>query len=307
MAGHPIRLCATANAYYDEWRRKFRRWVDGGRQSLALNDSRHANKGRAPLIVPTPEETAKAKLIALKIDTNLSDHSPKSLPWRILAESGECRPELAEVINATRSSKHTLTPTLRRAVRITPEEKMMARGPRTFKNGAYKQLRDNTYEDANGNRLPLLPGMLFESDDMHVNEPFYVPWEKATDKCSEKFGVRLVRAQLLPVMDVATRRWLSYGFALRPNDAYRASDIQWIFAKVFKEIGIPSLAWRLEGGAWASGLVQTLKNFAPIFRARSCGSKVIENRFGMLQKLLPNCGITLGSTSPAGAARREDS
>ncbi len=296
MEANPVRLCLTRKAYRQAWDRNYRRWVSGGRKSIALNDARHGNPGRAPIVALNRKERGIVQAKALQIDTNLSDHSARSLPLRLLAEDERCRPEVAEVIQANRASKHSQTPKLRQQARVTPEAKMMARGPRCFKTKGYKQLRSNTYVDEHGEEKSLLPGMLFESDDMHLNEGFYIDWpeENTADKCVQKFGVRPVRAQLLPVIDVATRRWLSLGFALRPNDAYRGSDIVWTFGHVFREIGIPTEGARLERGIWEANKVQALEACTKIYRAHSPGSKVIENRFGMLQKYLASKGMTLG-------------
>ena len=77
---------------------------------------------------------------------------------RMYAESDQCSDELAAVIKKKRSSKHTLTPTLKRQARITSETKMLHRGDKNFSLGAYSQPRSLTWIDIDRTEHAILAG-----------------------------------------------------------------------------------------------------------------------------------------------------
>lgn len=57
-------------------------------------------------------------------------------------------------------------------------------------------------------------------DDASVNVGVVVPWTRGGDKCSDRFGVRVARFQLLLGIDCATDFVCGYGYVMRGNDAY---------------------------------------------------------------------------------------
>jgi hypothetical protein len=285
-----IALTKTAKAQDKAWKRNYRRWQEGGCTSLAFKDGRKDNPGRTPLAVMTEAERHAVQKLVLNIDTNCSGKVTTSMALRMYAASPECREDLREIILKERSSKHTLTTTLKRQARVTPEAKMLHRGERNFNINAYVQPRSLTYIDEMGGLQKIQPGMLFESDDMHLNQPFYVPWEDKNDPCAAKFGVRAFRAQLMPTLDVGSGRFISYGMVLRLSDAYRAKDINWCMLNVYRAVGAPMFQ-RFERGIWEANDVRRLEACAKIIRAYKPGHKFIENRFGYLQKALSAKGL----------------
>src|ERR1700693_806054 len=55
-----------------------------------------------------------------------------------------------------------------------------------------------------GDEIPLRAGTIFEADDGQFNFYAWIPWPTGGDRCSDRFGVRLGRWQLLAVVDA---RW----------------------------------------------------------------------------------------------------
>jgi hypothetical protein len=166
--------------------------------------------------------------------------------------------------------------------------------------------RSLSYIDAGGTNRQLTPGDLFERDDMSNNCLCWVEWPWGGDPCSDKFGVRIVRGQNLLHIDVASLRFLSYNFLIRPSDSYRADDIwQWV-ATTYREIGMPRIGERWERGTWASkklrgdaeaiiegGHTDELARLGGmaalglrVIESQSPTTKIIESRFNFLQRIM---------------------
>jgi hypothetical protein len=219
-----------------------------------------------------------------------------SFALRAFARSENCPPELADVILKPRSSKHTITPTLKRAARVTKAVRLQASGPGAFDLHGICTPRDLTYIDFDGVEKAITPGLMFEADDMTSNEPCWVDWDDPADPCAARFGCRLVRPQVLFWLDVGTGRYVGYSVILRYNDAYRAKDIKWALSHVFHSIGAPRFL-RFEFGSWDAHLIndiETVHGICQIFHATSAKTKYIENRFNQLQKYLALGGVSMG-------------
>jgi hypothetical protein len=258
--------------------------TNSGRPRLAeLNSIEQAAVQKLTLMAD-PHNPAKTKTVSV------------SLALRVYARSEACRPELADVILKQRSSKHTLTPTLRRQARVTQSSRLLNAGPEAFALHGFTTPRDLTFIDEAGKEMPIMPGELFEADDMTANEPCWLPWDDAADPCAAKYGVRLVRPQTLFWLDVGSARFAGYSTVLRYNDAYRARDILWSLSHLFHSVGVPRRL-RLEYGAWDANVINTLDSvhqLCHIMRATSAKTKFIENRFNTLQKFLALGGVSVG-------------
>lgn len=258
-----------------------------------------ANAGRRPLATLSAVEQAAVQQLTLQTDPNDPTKSRTcavSFALRAYARSEQCRPELADVILKARASKHTLTPTLRRQARVTKSSRLQHAGPGAFDLHGICTPRDLTFIDFDGVEKPILPGLMFEADDMTSNEPCCVPWDDPADPCAARYGVRLVRPQVLFWLDVGTGRFVAYSTILRYNDAYRAKDIKWALSHVMHSLGAPRYL-RFELGTWDSNLindVESLHGICRILHATSAKTKYIENRFNQLQKYLALGGVTMG-------------
>lgn len=289
---------------------KHRRWTDKGGKPETLIDQRKTNHGKT-LAVLTPAQQAHVHKLVLATDPNDGTRVSVSMALRMFAQSDQCPDELAAVINKKRSSKHIITPTLKRQARITAETKMLHRGNKTFSLGAYSQPRKLTWIDAGGIERPILGGDIFEADDMTPNQPWYVEWNDPNDPCSVKYGVRLLRGQLLMMIDVGSQRILGFLLLARPKDSYRAEDIWSWFGQVFADVGLPRVGIRLERGIWEAKAIHglpvidsTWDNKRRIGGLAALGvraitsyspkTKSIESLFNQLQKVLGVLGVQVG-------------
>lgn len=260
---------------------------------------RTTEAGRKPLATLTPEEQAAVQRLTLQTDPHDPAKTQRvsvSFALRIYARSEACRPELAEAILRPRSSKHTITPTLRRQARVRQSDRLLAAGEDTFHLHGICTPRALSWLDETGAEQPLVPGLLMEADDMTANEPCWIPWDDPADPCAARWGCRLVRPQMLPWLDVGSASFRSYGLVLRYNDAYRASDILRGVAHLFHSTGAPRYL-RLEYGTWDAHAVNALESvhgLCRILRATSAKTKFIENRFHTLQKFLALGGVSMG-------------
>jgi len=229
------------------------------------------NPGRKPLAEFTEEEQRAVQRLVVQTDPNTGTRISRSMAIRLYAHSDKCREELAAVILKPRASKHSITPTLKRQARITAETKMLYRGNKNFALNGYSQPRSLTFLDSAGVEQPILPGDVDERDDMTLNQPWYVEWEPdGTDPCAEKFGVKLLRGQLLVNLDVGSQRGLSFELLARPHDAYRADDIWAWIGRDYREIGLPRFGERMERGIWEAKAIQTQALLLILDEAQIC-------------------------------------
>lgn len=144
--------------------------------------------------------------------------------------------------------------------------------------------RKPTWVNAEGAEVPLRAGDLFESDDGTVNFYCWVPWPFGGDKCSDKYGVRLGRYQLLPVVDVRSRFITAFHFIARGKSSYRGEDVMALFGDTFRGPGKPQVL-RLERGSWESQIVRDALELArvPVVNAWHAKQKnAVENCFDRL-------------------------
>ena len=288
------------------WRQKFHRYGKEG-----LIPRQRDRSGRKPLAVLSPEHQAHVQGIVLATDPNTGTRVSVSMALRMFAQSDQCPDDVAAVILKKRRSKHTLTPTLKRQARVTVESKMLYRDDRDFSLGAHSQPRSLTWIDAGGTERPILAGDMFEADDMTLNQPWYVEWDDPADPCSAKHGVRLLRGQLLVMIDVGSQRILGFLLLARPKDSYRAEDIWSWFGQVFADVGLPRVGIRLERGIWESQAIHGLPIIDSTWdHKRRLGglgalgvraitsyspkTKSIESLFNQLQKVLGVLGVQVG-------------
>ena len=282
------------------WRKAFRA---GGFEALV---PKYHNSGRKPLVTMNADELQEATKLYVQTES-------KTTALRMLAHSDVCSDQLRAAILKPRKSKHTITSTLRAAISVSPATMEFYKSPKNTQLNYFFNPRDGSYIDANGERRELLPGDLQESDDMTVNFGWCVPWPGG-DKCSDKYGCRLLRGQLLPILDVRSCRFLSYSLIARLKDSYRMDDIWQFLGKSFTDIGMPRIGMRLERGIWEGSKVNGLplepSAHTPlerrlgglaalnirVLRSYSPLTKIIENRFNLLQTWMATIPGQLGRT-----------
>lgn len=267
----------------------------------------------------SPEKKRGPKPIALMNDKELRiakalcvTYESKTLALRKLAESPACRQELADAILKRRSSKHTITPTLRGQLAVSDAVLDWHKSPKKVRREAFITPRTLTFLDRSGAEQHIMPGMLAERDDMSNNFIFWIDWPWGGDPCSDKYGVRIARGQNLLHIDAGSLRFLSMNMLVRLRDSYRADDIwQWV-GQTYRDIGIPQIGERWERGIWQAhklhgtpidaghtGQEQRLGGIQALGRkiitSHSPTTKIIENRFRFFQRLCKDIPGQIGA------------
>lgn len=189
---------------------------------------------------------------------------------------------------------------VRRAFRVTPQERADFRGRKAAmstemvtRRGMYEIMADGTTRD-------ILPGEVWEMDDYSANQPYI--WK---DPAS---GELLLGRQVLGARDLSSARWLGFDHIGRERDAYRGEDIVRYIARLVAAWGLPGRL-RLERGSWESdyihgievpgmtgrwGALDDLFEIDHVFKSK--GKGLIEGGFNMLQRFLSQTGTDIGRT-----------
>lgn len=191
------------------------------------------------------------------------------------------RPETRAAILALRN-KHALPVALRRAMRLSPAAVRVYRDARADASAIYTPGYLRMAQD--GTRR-LKPGERQVWDDASVNLLCCVPWPQGGDPCSDRFGVRVARFQLLAGIDCATDHCVGISYVVRDRDAYHAGDVCGALYRAWTAAGYCPTECVLEGGAWQAR--QTLDLLAaagvtPISAKGRPNQKLVEGWFGRL-------------------------
>jgi hypothetical protein len=114
-------------------------------------------------------------------------------------------------------------------------------------------------------------------DDGSTNFLFWVPWERGGDRCSDRFGVRLVRGQMLACIDSGSGHCVHYSFVVRERDSYTAGDVCAALGAAWAAHGVPA-GTVMEGGSWQAARTMEL--------CRRGGSDVVSAKGRPIQKLV---------------------
>lgn len=186
---------------------------------------------------------------------------------------------------------------LRRAGYVTAEERATFRGAKAMQNLESCDRRGLTWIDEQGATRDLLPGALWESDDMSSNEPF-----RYTDPES---GATQLGRQMLFTLDVFSSAYLGFTPIGRVRDAYRVEDIADHMRALVEAHGLPA-AWRLERGVWENQFIDGVELadgsrwggldalFAVLRTWKSRGKGTIESSFNHLQDLIAHSSTSIG-------------
>lgn len=183
------------------------------------------------------------------------------------------------------STKSYVTPSIARAISPAILTQELIQGPKNARlkgrwtPGDYSSCRAGDY---------------FVSDDMTSNVLCWCEWPNAQ-------GWRIGQAQILPVMDVRTLRWLNVRVIMRDGGQYNAQDDIWgLFGDVFDTFGLPSEGFVLEGGHWQSNVIRGVRTGLDAdirvggleslglrnVRSFDPRSKIIETQFNTFQRFM---------------------
>jgi hypothetical protein len=185
-------------------------------------------------------EKERAEISGLRLDTGST-----TAALRAYAQSDRCRQELSDaILDASRTSKHSIPPSIRAAVTTNKAIDNAHRGPRALSLRGMWTPRKND----------ILPGDIFTSDDTTPIWAWWVPW-RDTEK-QYQYGAKVLQGQFLPIMDVASQCVVAFALIAREASSYRACDIWSLFGHTFDTIGLPRLGFQLERGSWEANVIR---------------------------------------------------
>jgi hypothetical protein len=247
-------------------------------------------KGRPPKVTVTAAEA-----VALRRAYIRSNRARQAGSMAGAALHTACDPAarlsgaVAEAIRDARRANRALPVEVRRALRASQAAVATYRDPQALKlGGIHAKGCMRMARDADGALRRLRPGERWSVDDGSINFCVNVPWPWGGDKCSETFGVRVGRFQLLPAIDDATHCCVGWGYAIRLRDSYRADDVVWTLAGIMRHAYVPE-SIVIEGGSWQAGRTLEFLNAAGVRWHDAKGrprSKLIENYFNDLWTVL---------------------
>lgn len=229
------------------------RWVSAFKSGgiAALDDARPT--GRPQSIALSPESALDLR--RRYVVSNLNKHSG-SMTYAARSAARDPESPLSDderaAILADRASKHLLPVSVRRACRGDTGDAavVMKRSPRNRDlSGAYTPGLLRMVREPDGSLRRLRPGERQSWDDASINFCVCVPWPWGGDKCSDRYGVRVGRFQLLAGIDDATDFFVGWGYVIRMKDSYRSADVVSTVAHAWRNGYKPEEAM-FEGGAW---------------------------------------------------------
>jgi hypothetical protein len=273
-------------ATLSRWRRAY---AASGKKGLEPD---YTKCGRKPLAKLNEMEEIAVKQLYIKTGS-------ATTALRLFANTEACSQEAADAILKVRASKHNIPRSIRHQIELPAVVMEHHQSPKRARTHFFINPRSLTYMTPHG-EVDLQVGDLSERDDMSNNFLVWVDWPMGGDPCSDKFGVRIARGQLLCQIDVRSLYFQSFVFLIRLRDSYRADDIwQWV-GQSYRDIFVPAIGERWERGIWASnklrghaieeghtpnaqriGGLQSLGK--TIIESHSPTTKIIENRFNFFQ------------------------
>lgn len=224
----------------------------------AFEDKRRRS-GRRPKYRPTQGEIECVREIYAKLDESEARGrglgSSKVTAFRLAAKSDDTRigEEFRRVVL---QRKHkTLPPTFEDLLDTPASVLERGRDQRSTMSAYISTPRGRTWVDESGKELPLRAGTICEADDGTFNFYAWIPWPFGGDKCSDKFGVKLGRWQLLAVVDARWEFCCAFDVVARNLSSYRAEDAGALLGRTMAEVCVPEV-WRLERGSWESKFVR---------------------------------------------------
>ena len=214
-----------------EWTKAF---VEFGVNGLV--EQKRGGVGRHGVAVP-PDFASLGKALAI-------ERGSVAMAARELATHPDLPAGMRMFLHGGFATKSYVTPSIRRAISPAILTQELIQGPKNARlNGRWTP----------GDYSECRAGDYFVSDDMTSNVISWTEWPNAQ-------GWRIGQAQILPVMDVRSLRWLNVRVIIRDGGQYNAQDDIWgLFGDVFDTFGLPAEGFVLEGGHWQSQAVQGVR------------------------------------------------
>jgi hypothetical protein len=247
-----------------------------------LRDFESSARGRPAQCEPTAEDLQKLRAVYVRTN-RATDAGSKVAAARILARSGELSEPVAAAILKPRASK-ALPKCVRDQMTVPIDIIRHHRSPKDARlSGFYIPGSLRMVNDADGLRR-LYAGERQSWDDATINFGVVVPWPWGGCKCSDRYGVKLGRFQLLACIDDAYDFCPGYTYTIREQQSYRAEDTVAAQYRLWRDVYMPARAM-LEGGAWQSNRAHEFYRAAGLEVEDATGrphSKLIESWFNRL-------------------------
>jgi len=265
----------------------FKRWLEqfntGG--VVALEPGKPT--GRPPMVQISAEEALNLKRLLVK--TNRGKHKGSmTVAARLFAQSAECSDATAYAILKPRSSKHSLPSVVKKAMRVNEAVIDYHRSEHDLRHWLASstgnlRIKRGIDADGNGTMERLRGGEQQSWDDASINFCVTVPWTLGGDRCSEKFGVKVGRFQLLAGIDDGSGFCPGFSFVIRAQGSYRANDIIGAMARTWMDDVTPGQCI-LERGTWESAKAERFYRLTgtPVRHVHTSNDKLVENFWSRL-------------------------
>ncbi|MCC5790942.1 MAG: hypothetical protein JJT75_15030 [Opitutales bacterium] len=240
--------------------------------------------GRPAQVTLTEQDAQLLRAEYIRINRTKKKGS-KTLAARRLAKQGRLSSEVAQAILKPRASKHQLPAPVARAMEVSETIIQHHRAPRkaAWTMGHAPGVLRKHWEE---NRR-LYAGERESWDDGTINFPVAVPWPYGGDKCSDRWGYKVSRFELLLSHDDATSYCPGFTFVCRSTGAYRAIDIVSACGRQWRDTIRPDHVY-FERGAWESHRAKEFLAATGVHcdRAYAPRQKLVENYFNRLWSVL---------------------
>ena len=238
--------CMAHGEGVQAWRRWSGRVEQAGDVDMGLQELKRT--GRPRKVEVTEEEADYLARMYMRSNWR-KDKGSMSMCARMAARdtSSPLRQEVRDAI-LSGPWRHALPVAVKEAMRLGDRATARYRNQKDgLTNGIYTP---GWLRMADDGARRLLPGERQVWDDASVNIAVVVPWARGGDPCSNRYGVRLARFQLLLGIDCATDFCPGFGYVMRANDAYDNFDVRATMARVWGLSGYAPESCVMEGGSW---------------------------------------------------------
>lgn len=230
----------------------FRRWRERSRAGLPLKDYRRCGRPASCTVEAADADVLRAYVLRANIGRRRVSVSGGCRLAAMDPDSGLSEPLRAEILKP-RVDACALPRPILEAVREVSRPAIVGRY-RDSRDGLNNGLFTPGYlrcpETEIHRRFRPMERTVW--DDGSTNFMLVVPWTRGGDKCSDRFGVRLVRGQLLACIDSGSGFCPHYSFVVRERDSYTAGDVCAAVFAAWSAHGVPP-GTVMEGGSWQAG------------------------------------------------------
>ena len=170
----------------------------------------------------------------------------------VYSRQAACPPDLKAQIDGWSRSGH-IPRSIRKAFAVDPQTRRHYRSARDLRLGtAYAPgTMRMTVDEETGMPRRLVGGEKQNWDDASVNGIVCVAWPWGGDPCSDRYGVKVGRFQLLAGLDDASNYCPGFSYVIRGKESYRGSDATGAMLRCWRSDVRPDQVV-VEGGVWQS-------------------------------------------------------